>query len=123
MISDFIYLEKKCCSKGIIIFCCSLPDPGEFSECDMIECGRIIVDLSYLPNQSRIEIELFENFKTLCVGETYQRNHFVNTILDIIQMKIGYSILNPLIVLKDFVGEVTGNISDIDHVFREISDE
>jgi len=106
MISDFICLEEMEGSANSMIYMCSLPDPDLEHEDSMVLCGY--VRLWQNPNTSdcTLNIELQRNFASLCAGETYERDHLVFTILDIIRRDTGLALNTVRTLLYDFDGTI-----------------
>lgn len=112
MISDFIVLEEMEGSENRTVYMCSLPDPNLEHEDGMIFCGY--VQRWWDPDMEGINIELLDNFKALCAGDTYQRKHFVSAVLDILEWSAGHSLKDAEILLHDFLGEFVGLVQDLD---------
>ena len=66
-------------------FICELLDINNEDDV-MAVCGSICVNESF-DGVCNVTITLFENFKSLCVGDSYIRKHFVETIMFLLQSK------------------------------------
>ena len=120
MISDFIWLEQVEKESGHLCFTCSLPDPDLNNDDDMIVCGTIkCLYNDCLPN-NEITISLFDNFVDLCVGDTYQRAAFVQTISFLLCTKYGVGTKDSFFYISDCWGTCEGTIDNIDKVIREV---
>lgn len=120
MISEFIWIELIEQTKNSILCSCSLPNPDLDGEEEMVVCGRI----EYLYNLElgcdTLRINLFNNFKCLCVGDTYQRKNFVQTIVLMLNIKYEIRIQNIHIILSDCWGTYSGDLAAIDEIYRGV---
>lgn len=122
MISDFIWIELIQQSENRLCFSCNLPDPNPYTEEKMITCGNIVLQKEMYSPCETLEITLFQNFMSLCIGETYQRYHFVQTILYILQNKFGVLVTDVNIKLFDSWGSSFGKLADLDRVIRGVEE-
>ena len=118
MISEFIWLELVEQTKNSLRVSCSLPDPGLYSDEEMIVCGEIESDFNN--DTATVKVSLFDNFKNLCVGDSYQRKNFVQTVIMILNMKYGVDIQSAYVVLSDCWGTYSGDLEAVDEVYRGI---
>lgn len=120
MISDFIWLEQIEQTKEGIICSCSLPNPDLDDEEEMIICGQVEYLYGLEPNSETLRIDLFNNFRHLCVGDTYQRKNFVQAI--VLALNINYKIRmqNIHINISDCWGTYSGDLTAIDEIYRGI---
>lgn len=121
MISDFIWLELIEQNTSFLHFSCNLPDPDIYGDEKMVTCGEVLCHIDNLNNKVVFEIELYENFKTLCVGDCYQRRGFVNSIIVFIRARYEFDLqLKKIhICLHDCWGTYFGNQYSIDETFWE----
>lgn len=118
MISEFIWLELIEQKKNRICCSCSLPDPDLDSDEDMIVCGDIECLFDFNSGNVTMKIFLYENFKSLCVGDSYQRKNFVQTLILALRVKYGVILQNVYIILTDCWGSYSGNLESVDEVYR-----
>lgn len=119
MISDFIFLEEIERSTYRIAYTCSLPDPDIYGDDKMILCGNINLQEDYATGICTIKIELLDNFKSLCIGDVYQRKHFVRTVFDVIELNTEFELDDAKIILKDYIGDFEGTFNILDETFWE----
>lgn len=87
MISDFVYLTRAEQKDNHHIFKCGLPDVNNEDDDVMIECGKI--DLDFVINGvSNINISLYSNFDSLCIGDYYDRKIFVDTVVFLLKQEM-----------------------------------
>lgn len=113
MISDFIGLERVRCSSQGMEYQCSLPDPDIEHEEQMVLCGYVRVYWDSDRAGDIIKIELLGNFRELCIGDIYQRKHFVSTILYLISRDTYFEENNVRIILHDFEGCFIGMLHEL----------
>lgn len=120
MISEFIWLELIEQTKNGILCSCNLPNPDLDSDEKMVVCGRIeyLYDLEL--DCDILKINMFNNFKCLCVGDTYQRKNFVQTIVLALNMKYKIHMQNIHITLSDCWGTYSGDLTAIDEIYRGV---
>jgi len=116
MISDFIYLAPTKTDVYDSEYVCALPDIGNEDDV-MIQCGRISIHEDS-HGECRVRVMLSDHLRALCLGDTYQQKHFVQTILDIIEMQSDYVLNGAIITVNDFLGECTGTIDTLDESFH-----
>lgn len=104
MISEFLYLEEGKRSDYCINYICYLPDPDIFGDFEMILCGYIHLQEDFASGDCTIRVELLDNFEQLCIGDTYQREHFLTEIFDRLRWNTDFSLDHAKIMLKDFMG-------------------
>lgn len=114
MISDFLSLELLQESTHSRDYVCSLPNPDIYGDFKMIVCGHIHIQENIVSGECAVQIELLDNFESLCIGDTYQRRYFVYTVLDIIRWDSDYVLECPKIVLKDYIGSYVGYAHTLD---------
>ncbi len=122
MISDFIWIEFVEQSENSLCFSCSLPDPNLYTEEEMIICGSIVLRKEIDSPCETLDITLFQNFMSLCIGDTYQRHDFVQTIVFVLENKFGIFITNAYIKLLDSWGEFYGKLADLDRINRGVEE-
>lgn len=115
MISDFIALTNLESSVYRSKFVCELPDIDNEDDV-MIECGHVSIDEDE-SEVCHVTIHLHDNFQSLCVGDTYQQKHFAQTILDVLSMQTDYDFSDAKITVRDFLGERTVAIEQLDETF------
>ena len=113
MISDFICLEVAEQTEGRTMYICSLPDPNISHEDQMVACGYVWLLQDPASGTCSVWIGLRDNFKDLCAGETYQRNHFVRTILYLVGQDTGFELTEAKIVLSDIDGYFNGYVHEL----------
>lgn len=113
MISDFICMEKMEQSDKRTTYICSLPDPDISHEDQMVSCGYVWFLQSKGSEPCSVWIGLRSNFRELCVGEIYQRYHFVRTILELIGQDAGCELTDVRIILSDFAGHFEGSLHEL----------
>jgi len=106
MISDFICLEEMEGSENSVIYMFSLPDPNLEHGDDMVLCGYVQVWQDLGTDAFTINIELLDNFKELCDGDTYHRKQLVSTIMDIVSQNTGFDLSDSRIQLQDYIGRM-----------------
>lgn len=118
MISEFVWLDFVEQTQDCIHCSCSLPDPDPYSDEEMVVCGDVLCSYDAKRDSNAVEIRLFDNFKKLCIGDSYQRKDFVQTIIFVLNMKFGANIQNATIHLWDCWGMYSGDLDFIDEVIR-----
>lgn len=111
MISLFLDIVKTRKTDTTLEYACILPDPSPYGEDRMVACGKVVVSMAVFP--ASIDIEMDDFFQDLCEGETYQRKHFVSTLIELIQFQTGEILDDSIIHLKDFLGEFQGTVDDL----------
>ncbi len=120
MISDFICLDELSKTQYSLKCSCSLPNPDLYGSEEMIECGTVYLEEKTAENITELFVNLSSNFKDLCIGETYSRKHFVNTLISILQIKYDYDFSNINLILRDCIGEYHGNFYNMeDEIYTE----
>lgn len=105
MISDFIILDDFNITDKVSCHC-FLPDPDLDNENDIINCGNI----EYDEDTSKLSIELFDNFKELCIGDIYQRKEFIVSVIYNLKMN-GIEIITT--DLDFYVSDPWGKYTDV----------
>lgn len=111
MISEFICLKEFQKSECKSTYICSLPDSDLDSDFGMVICGYINIRERIGSKEFLIKIEMLDNFEKLCVGDTYQRGHFLTDILYMLRRKVNFDLRRAKILLKDHMGSYVGNAS------------
>ncbi len=86
-----------------------MTDPD--SDFGMVICGYINIREKIGSKEFIIKIEMLDNFEKLCVGDTYQRGHFLTDILYMLRRKVNFDLRRAKILLKDHMGSYVGNAS------------
>lgn len=120
MISEFLWLELIEESEYSIHCSCNLPNPDFYDDEEMIQCGDVFYNFAPQMDAPIISINLFDNLKELCVGDTYQRKDFVEMIIFSLKMNYGVAYADPHIELKDCWGIYSGNLNSIDSIIRSM---
>lgn len=118
MISEFIWLDFVEQTMDRLHCSCSLPDPDPYSDEEMIVCGDVLCSFDGRGDSVVVTIRLFDNLKELCIGDSYQRKDFVQTIIFVLNMKFGTNIQNAYIIFSDCWGTYSGDLAFIDEVIR-----
>ena len=120
MISDFVWLDQVNRRDGKLCCTCSLPDPDLESDDEMIVCGFVECAYDDKLANNEISIVLSEKFEKLCIGDSYQRKHFAQTIAFILNSKYGININDAIFHISDNWGCCEGSIDQIDTEMRDI---
>lgn len=120
MISEFIWLDLVERTEGGFRCSCSLPDPDPYSDDNMIICGDVVCIYDTDTESATVNIKLFDNFRALCIGDSYQRKNFLQTIIFVINMKYGVDFQNAHINLSDCWGMYSGDLVSIDEIIRGV---
>ena len=118
MISEFLWLELIEENTYSIHCACNLPNPDLYGNDEMIQCGDVIYNFAPKIDIPIISINLFDNLKELCVGDTYQRKDFVEMIISSLKMNYGIVYEEPYVELKDCWGVYSGKLNSIDNIIR-----
>lgn len=119
MISEFLWLDFVESTVDGSRYSCSLPAPDPYSDEEMVVCGEVVFSATGKEgNGSSIIIRLFENFKDLCVGDSYQRKNFVQTLIFELNLKYGLNLQNVYIDFSDCWGTYAGKSDSIDEIIR-----
>lgn len=118
MISDFLILEDFSIS-NILTCHCYLPDPDLDNADDIIICGNIEYSEDFDKETSFLKVMLNDNFKSLCIGEVYQRKAFIYAIIENLSLN-GINIVtsNLNLSLSDPWGDYTDTFPPNDKEFR-----
>lgn len=120
MISEFVWLDIIDRHENVLCCSCSLPDPDPYSDEDMAVCGDITCTFDSQTDNATVDIKLFDNFKSLCIGDSFQRKDFVQAIIIFLNIKYGVRFQKININLQDCWGTYSGDLSSIDEVIRGI---
>ena len=101
MISEFICLDEFQKSEHDSTYICRLPDPDPDSDFGMFICGYINIRERLDSKEIIIKIEMLDNFKKLCIGDTYQRERFLTDILYMLRQKVHFDPHRAKILFKD----------------------
>lgn len=105
MISDFISLtpanprDSKADS-----FILQLPDIYDEGEDQMVTCGRVVLKMDD-DKQWNVYIELNDNFKSLCEGESYDRKSLIEAAMIQLNFMTNVSFDLSDVYLLDYMGE------------------
>ena len=116
MISEFIWLDLIDKNDKGLHCSCSLPDPDPYSDEDMIICGDIVCVFDSQGDNATVNINLFDNFRELCVGDSFQRKDFVGAIIFTLSVKYGVKFQKIYINLQDCWGTYSGDLSFVDEI-------
>ena len=108
MISEFIYMEILQRSDYSVTYTCHLPDPDIYGDFSMVLCGYVNLREDVVSGDCTVRIELMDNFEQLCIGDTYQREDFLKTVLYMLRRDTCFELDHAKIVLKDFMGSYVG---------------
>lgn len=115
MISDFLWIDLVEHTANSSRYSCSLPDPDPYSSEEMVVCGEVVCSIKdNESNEVSVAIRLFENFKDLCVGDSYQRKAFVQTLIFELSSKYGLDLQNVYVNLSDCWGTYSGEAASVD---------
>lgn len=103
MISDFVYLTRAEQKDNHYIFKCELPDVNNEDDDVMIKCGKIELDF-VINGVSNINISLYSNFDSLCIGDYYNRKKFVDTVVFLLKQEMMYNFSFYECVISDSKG-------------------
>lgn len=120
MISEFLWLELIEKKNDSIHCSCNLPDPDPYGDERMVQCGDVLYVAPSASNNAVISIKLFSNFKDLCIGDSYQRKDFVQTLMLILCMNYGVICEKTYVELSDFWGTYSGDLDTIDDSIRSV---
>ena len=84
----------------------------------MIVCGDVECRYKGNGEDEIVTIELFNNFRELCIGDSYQRKEFAQRIILILNIRFGINIKNPDIKFLDCWGNYFGKLDFLDEVIR-----
>ena len=120
MISEFLWLDLIDRNNNSLHFSCSLPDPDPDGEEKMVQCGDVFFTVPNAIADAAITIRLFDNFSYLCIGDSYQRKDFVQTLVFIISTHFNVVFSDVYVDLIDSWGTYSGKLDLIDSILRSV---